>query len=609
MPILTPSRIAVVVLSLSIFSFFWTLGFPYHLGQPSGPVIDHYDYKNVHSEPIIPAPSIAAPLQQDVERPNDENDHKWDDKTRTAGHTTLPGPVETGIADYENDGGRWGDEKKKEEFGAAVPPPTTLLTHTSQAPSFGNATSATVLSSAPIETPSDTHSSKFCKEVRRAPQVMVIVRTSKAEVSEKLSAQIKSLLSCVPHFAIFSDHSGSIDGIPIYDALEDIGNDAKRNYKEFQEYQLMHTDAEHQPDVEKTKDLDKWKFLPMVYKAYKMKTDARWFFFIETDTSLSWTNVLQWTQRLDYRISYYSGSPIFVDSVQSAQRGSGIMISQGALRRFAKGYDELYTSRWEDRVGKECCGDLALARAMGDSHVEFYPSWPLMQSEQPNSLGYTKKHWCTPAVSWHHTTGETMDELWDAQTKWTAKHGWEKPFLFRDAFQTFVAPHVQVKKESWDNLSQDTKVIAPQGRQQQPKDEAERSQKHEDDKAEAKAPEQAKPVPEASQFHDPPTARAFFPHREDDKPKEVDWDKLAETFKDAADNPERCQKSCEDIEDCLQWRYKALGGGECHLGKVLRLGRKTTEKDGPWTSGWVVERIQKVTDGWACNEVNWRFYQ
>jgi len=611
MPLLTPSRIAVVVLSLSLFSFFWTLGFPYQLGQPAQPIIDHYDHKNVHSDPIIPAPSIAAPVQhatrpvptQNDERPDAENDHRWDDKTGVAGQTGLPGPIETGVAEYEKDGGRWEDES------AAAPLPTTLLTHTTLAPSFVNATNATVMSSAAVETPSNTHSSKFCKEVRRAPQVMVIVRTSKAEASEKLSAQLKSLLSCVPHFAIFSDHSGSIDGITIHDALEDIGNDARRNYKELQEYQIMLADAEHKPDVGKTKDLDKWKFLPMIYKAHKMNTSARWYFFIESDTSLSWTNVLQWIHRLDYRIPYYSGSPIFIDSVQTAQRGSGIMLSQGALRRFAKSYDELYTKKWEDRVGKECCGDLALARAMGDSHVEFYPSWPLMQSEQPNSLDYTKKHWCTPAVSWHHTTGETMDALWDAQAKWTAKHGWETPFLYRDAFETFVTPYMQATKDKWDNLSQDTKIIAPQGRQQQLKDEVERSKKHEDDKSEKNEAKQVKSMPEAPQFHDPPTARSLFPNREDEKPKEIDWDKLAETFKDAADSPERCQKSCEDIEDCLQWRYKALGDGECHLGKVLRLGRKTTAKDEPWTSGWLVKRIEKVTEGWACKDVNWKFYQ
>ena len=612
MPMLTPSRIAIIVLSLSLFSFLWALGFPYQLAQPAQPVIDHYDHKNVHSDPIIPAPSIAAPSQHATpptptppqgQRPEGEDDVRWDDKTRIAGQTVLPGPAETGVAEHEEDGGQREDEDKKkgEEKGSiAAPLPTTLLTHAIPAPSALNATDTNTLSSTPTETPSNTHSPKFCKDVRGAPHVMVVFRTSKAEIREKLPAHIKGLLSCVPNFAIFSDHSGEIDGIPVHNALANIGSESKRTHDEFREYQLMLEDGDHKPDRGKTKELDKWKFLPMVYKAYKLKPDAKFVVFIEADTSLSWTNMLQWINRLDYRIPYYAGAPIFIDSVQTAQRMSGIMLSQGALRRYAKSYEELYTSKWEEQVGKGCCGDLALARAMGDAHVEFYSSWPLMQGERPSTLDYTKRHWCAPAISWHHTNGETLDAIWSVQTKWTAKHGWDKPFLYRDAFESFVMPHVEAKKEKWDNLSQDTKIVAPQGRQQQLKEEEERRKKHEEETSGKKNTEPAKSSP---------SPRSLFGHREDDKPKEIDWDKLAETFKDAADSPERCQKSCQEIEDCLQWRYKALGDGECHLGKVLRLGRKTTEKDDPWSSGWIVDRVHKTTESWACKKVEWRFYQ
>ncbi|KAF2825232.1 hypothetical protein CC86DRAFT_370973 [Ophiobolus disseminans] len=588
MPMLTPSRIAIVVLSLSLFSFLWTLGVPYQNAQPVRPVIDHYDYKNVHSEPIIPAPFIAVPTPV--------GGHRWDDETRV-GQTVLPGPVETGVEEYE-DAGRWedADRKKGEEKGSiAAAVPTTLITHVGPAPGDANATNATDKFSTPTDAPSNTHSSKFCKDVRGAPHVMVVVRTSKAEIAEKLPAHLKGLLSCVPNFAIFSDHSGQIEGIPVYNALEDIGGEAKRTHDEFHEYQKMHADGDHKPDAGKTKDLDKWKFLPMVYKAYKLRPAAKFVIFIEADTSLSWTNVLQWVNRLDYRIPYYSGSPIFIDSVQTAQRTSGIMLSQGALRRFVKSYDELYTSRWEEQVGKGCCGDLALARALGDAHVEFYSSWPLMQSEQPSTLDYTEKHWCAPAISWHHTSASMLESIWTVQTNWTAKHGWDKPYLYRDAFDSFVTPHLEAKKADWDNLSQDTKIIAPQGRQQQLKDEEDRSKKHNQDGADAAGV--------------PPSMRSLFSHREDDKPKEIDWDKLAETFKDAADTPAHCAKACQDIEDCLQWRYKALGDGECHLGKVLRLGRRTTEKDEKWSSGWMVERVGKVVEGWACKEVKWKFYQ
>jgi hypothetical protein len=613
MPMLTPSRIAIVVFSLSLLSFLWTLGYPSQLGQPARPVVDHYDHKNVHLEPIIPAPSIPTPSQHATlstppphgDRPDEEDGHRWDDATKVAGEA---GPVETGIAEYEEDGGRWedkdklkGEDKTKEgQEASATPPPTTLLTQTVTASSDPNATNEAIPASTPTDTPANAPSSKFCKDVHGAPNVMVILRTSKAEINEKLPAHIQGLLSCVPNFAIFSDHEGELDGIPVHNALDNIGSETKRTHDEFREYQLMHADAEHKPDTGKTKNLDKWKFLPMVYKAYHLKPDARFYVFIEADTSLSWTNILQWVNRLDYRIPYYSGSPTIIDGVHLAQRGSGIMLSQGALRRYAKSYDELYSDKWEPKLGKGCCGDAALASALNDAHVEFYSSWPLMQGEHPASLDYTPKHWCSPAVSWHPASAEVLDDIWNSQKNWTAKHGWNKPYLFRDAFESFVTPHMAPKKEKWDNLSQDTKIVAPQGRQQQLKDEAERSRQH---KAAEDAKKEALFMP-GTKFPDPPSHLS----PRDDK-KEIDWDKLAETFKDAADSAERCEKSCELIEDCLQWRYKTLGDGECHLGKVLRLGRKTNEKDEPWSSGWLVERVAKVTKGWECKEVNWKFYQ
>ncbi|KAH7397210.1 hypothetical protein BKA66DRAFT_453877 [Pyrenochaeta sp. MPI-SDFR-AT-0127] len=659
MPLLTPSRIAVLVLSFSLISFFWTYGLPSRLGQPSLPIIDHYDHKNVHSAPIIPAP-VIEPTHATTHgaRPTEEDDHRWDDGKKKGGkkQTTAPGPKATGPPGHDEDGGRWEDEKKKKpktrvktgrkKKASATVLPTTLLTAANAAPTGENATNEATTIHEPEPEPEPeppTHDvEKFCRDVRGAPHVMIVLRTSKAEV-DKLPTHLQSLLSCVPNFAIFSDHSGEIDGFPIYNALESIGSEAKRTHDEFREYQIIHADAEHKPDPKRTKDLDKWKFLPMVYKAFHLNPHAKFYMFIEADTSISWTNLLQWINRLDYRIPYYSGAPTFMNSVQLAQRGSGILLSQGALRRFAKSYDELYTTKWEVQVGKECCGDLLLAMALNDAHVEFYSSWPLLQGEQPHTLDYTTKHWCVPAISWHHINGDDLTNMWNQERNWTAAHGWDKPYLFRDAFHEHVEPHMEEKKESWDNLSQDTMIVAPQGRQQQMKEEAERSRKaqegeveekekkekeEEDKKKEEEEKQKEKEKQKEQQATNKKESLDFQAadsedsegddaqsstkrNKRDDKAEAIDWDKLAEKFKDAGDTPERCQKACEETADCLQWRYSKKGDGECHLGKVLRLG-KQTEGDGgveKWASGWLVDRVAQVTKDWECKDVKWQFYQ
>ncbi|KAL5114612.1 hypothetical protein ACEQ8H_007517 [Pleosporales sp. CAS-2024a] len=555
MPVLTPSRIAIVAIALTLVSVFLTLGVPTQLAQPARPIIDHSghaEHKNVHSGPMLPAPSVT------------EDGQRWEDKDRPS------------------------------------TPSTPLPTHPS-----AKASTATTAHSAPAGIP------QACNDVPGAAHVMVVLRTSKAEIKEKLPPHVKTLLACVPNFAIFSDHDGETEGIKVHNALDSIGSETKQAHNEFHEYQIMHADAEHKPDVEKTKKLDKWKFLPMAYKAYHLKSDARFFLFIEADTSLSWTNVLQWINRLDYRIPYYSGAPALVDNIQVAQRGSGIMLSQGALRRYAKSYDELYKTKWEPELAKTCCGDVALAHALSDAHVEFYSSWPLMQSEQPSTLDYTDKHWCAPAITWHHNDAAVLDAIWKAQQRWIQEQGWNKPFLYRDAFDSLVAPHVAAHKANWDNLAQDTKIVAPQGRQKQLKDEEERRKQATLLAAPPLSPPLSPPPPPSTADGNTTRAKEAPPppaHKRDEQKKQIDLATLSTSVTNAADSAETCQRACDQVDACLQWRYQATGDGECHLGTVLRLGSGVDENQG-WSSGWVVERVRKTIAARECKKIKWGFYQ
>jgi hypothetical protein len=301
MPLFTPSRIIIIIVSFSLITFFWTYGLPHQqqqLAQPKLPAINHYDDKNVHSKSIVP-PSVGkvthAIAPKPTARPEQSADSRWDDKSK----------------DNTKEKGEPKEDPKSGKILLASSS-STLLTKATPAPNDANATKPTPSSAAVVPIP--THAvEKFCKDVAGAQHVMVILKTSKAEI-DTLSSHFRALLSCVPHFAIFSDHAGGFNGYPVYDALDSISDRIKSKHAEFDEYQV--TDAEHKSDPKKMKDLDKWKMLPMVYKAYHLKPDARFFFFIEAETSLSWTNLLQWVNRLDYRIPYYSGAPIFNSGTQ-----------------------------------------------------------------------------------------------------------------------------------------------------------------------------------------------------------------------------------------------------------------------------------------------------
>jgi hypothetical protein len=634
----TPSRIIVVVVTFSLLGFLWTFGLPSQLGRPSLPIIQHpADEAKLH-DPIAPAPvresSSAKPIEAvptpapNGDRPKEEGDHRWEDKTRKLDHadkqTVLPGPKETGPAGHDDDGGRWDDKGKAKESGKTAtsqPAPSVsatpgLVVDVSVTPSdMATATATPTPAHAPAAV---APAPVYCKDARNAQHVMVVIKTSKSEIADKLPGHLSGILACVPNFAIFSDHAGEIDGIQVHDALEAVSSETKQKNDEFREYSIIRADPDYKPDAQKTNKLDKWKMLPMVYKAYQMNPHAKFYAFIEADTGLSWTNLLLWAGRLDYRIPYYSGAQTFINKVQFAQRGPGILLSQGALRRYAKSYDERWASEWEQRLAKECCGDYVLATALEDAHVELYTSWPLMQGEQPNTLDYTQKQWCTPAVTWHNMDNSTLAKSWDMQKKWTDKHGWDKPYLYRDAFTEWVQPHLSAQVEHWDNLGSDTQIIAPAGRQKQlteTKTGGDAARVAEEKLSQA---EKAKPNPNP--------AAATPPHKNnrrrddkkdakkgDDKKETVDWKAIGSMVKDGADNPQACMKVCAEVEDCLQWRHSPKGDGECHLSKTVRLGRKVERKEGgnvqEWTSGWMVERIGGETKKWACKEVKWRFYQ
>lgn len=613
----TPSRVAVVVITLSLISFFWTFGLPRPLAQPSSPIIEHpADEVKLH-DPIVPvpvpetsaakAPAVTPTPAPPGDRPQEADDHRWEDKTKKPAQpdkqTILPGPEETGPAGHDDDGGRWNDKEKGKESSKTATSQVAVSATPKPVPesvfsgNFSNALPTPTFSEPPIvHTPVPV--TGFCKDVHNAEHVMVVIKTSKAESSDKLSAHLSGLLSCVPNFAIFSDHAGEIDGTPIYDALHDISAEAKQKHEEFREYSIIRADPAYKPNAKKTKDLDKWKILPMVYKAYQMNPHARFYAFIEADTGLSWTNILQWVDRLDYRIPYYSGAQTYINQVQFAQRGPGILLSQGALRRYAKSYDERWASEWEARVAKECCGDYVLATALNDAHVELYTSWPLIQGEQPNTLDYTNKQWCAPAVSWHHMDTVALTKNWDLQKQWTEKHGWDKPYLYRDAFTDYISPQLESQLENWDNLGSDTQIKAPAGRQTELK-----ASSIKDDNHDAQATKSALEAVAALPYDNHP--------RDDKKSDKQDWAKIATLLTDGADSPSSCQKVCTEVEDCLQWRYTTKGDGECHLSKVVKLGRYVGKKEGGenWTSGWMVERIRGVVKGWECKEVKWKFYQ
>lgn len=277
-------------------------------------------------------------------------------------------------------------------------------------------------------TPNSATTEDECRTAAGADKVMVVLKTGSTEVFQKLPIHFLTTFRCTPHYLIFSDLHQTIANYQVYDAIETVREDYKDNHEDFELYRKLKKYQKDGRDTGKLKgdkgwNLDKWKFMPMMHETYRMSPpEIDWFVIIEADTSLSWTNLLQWLGKLNPNKLLYMGAQNSVNDVEFAHGGSGFVVSRAAMKkmedyRLKEGY-EAYDERWEATTASSCCGDEVIARALKEAGVPLTPAWPRIQGETVNTLDWTKRHWCAPAVTWHHVSGSQIDAMWKYQTNW-----------------------------------------------------------------------------------------------------------------------------------------------------------------------------------------------
>ena len=401
-----------------------------------------------------------------------------------------------------------------------------------------------------------------CRVVPGADDVMVLLKTGATELYQKLPTHFLTTFKCMPHFMIFSDLAQEFADYPIYDAIESVSEHFRHEHPDFELYRKVRQHQREGQDISKLSghgswNLDKWKFLPMMHKAFATAGEnIEWFVIMEADTSLSWTNLLQWLKTMDPQEPYYLGAQNVIGDTAFAHGGSGIVISRRAAdlleeTRVNEGQFD-YDEKWEELVSKACCGDEVIARALLEAGVPLTPAWPLIQGETVASLDWTKDHWCTPAVSWHHVTPTEIDALWQFERTWIADHGWNTPYLYRDVFSHFVERHVSVNRTNWNNLSKDRK----------------------------------------------------FASHDLTEPEEEHVSQLRDYEENAVESQDACAEAClqMDEDECIQWMYSP---GRCYLGKDIRFGKCDEREQDHWTSGWIQDRLHNFKRRFEGCEIRW----
>lgn len=290
-----------------------------------------------------------------------------------------------------------------------------------------------------------------CRRIPGADDVLVILKTGAMESHKKLPIHFKTTLRCIPHWRVFSDLEEDIEGYRVHDVLDEIDDGVKKSAEEFRLYDMIqqwHTRGRIPSAVDEVLykqawNLDKWKFLPMVKKALETRPNSKWYFFMEADTSLIWSNLLLYLSRLNPEEPHYigelsicplcrcphsesgqlmirQGAQSWIGNTELAYAGSGFIISNKALRMVV----EEYTSnvpQYNELTRNEWAGDIVLAKAMKNQGIYPTRSFPILQRETPFTLDYTERHWCFPVVSYYHMTPDWIQAMWDYEQQWLAK--------------------------------------------------------------------------------------------------------------------------------------------------------------------------------------------
>jgi hypothetical protein len=275
----------------------------------------------------------------------------------------------------------------------------------------------------------------FPREVLQT--IQPILRIGHSDVGKPaLEAQLNSVSACLDNLVIFSDTTEDVtkDHVSI-DVLADVSqfyrqesSEFRKNYDALRKEQLT-----GRPDSSiNGKVLDKYKFLPMIERAWKMRPERPWYVFYEADTYIFWDNMLRFLDKFDPDHPLYIGSPSRgrkrPDSGARsyfANGGPGIVMSRGAMKKFLErkvGTDGEYTDaplseQWADHVVEDCCGDSVLGWALYFAGIPVSGFWPMFNPHPAHGLAFSEDYWCQPILTLHKTNHEDVVDLWKWETE------------------------------------------------------------------------------------------------------------------------------------------------------------------------------------------------
>lgn len=422
-----------------------------------------------------------------------------------------------------------------------------------------------------------------CANFPNTDKILLVMKTGATEAFDKVPTQLLTAMQCLPDFLIFSDMEQQIGSYHIYDALADFDPNTLRDSSDFELYRQQQDcpvsqkscNSVHE-DRQKAWNLDRYKFIPMMEKTWKMRPGMDWYVFAEADTYVFWSNLVYWLRNkspVSHLDKVYLGSRSFIGGTPFAHGGSGYVLSGALLKHLIEGHPTA-VEHYNKKGQHECCGDLMLAQALHEyEHVKIRQTWPMFNGEKPSTLPYGPGHWCEPIFTMHHVNAEEISTTWLYEKTRISK----EPILIRDLYESLVAPKMVDTRHDWDNLSDDVCYVNP----------------------------------------DPEAQKNAEGYQRDRQRKQGDMNPAE---KEAWKSWENCSKVCaygdehekgSSLEkkrkrECFQWRWNKE---VCCISKSFKLGQpkeKAPNKKDKWISGWYLKGIKDWIEATGeCKEPRW----
>jgi hypothetical protein len=250
--------------------------------------------------------------------------------------------------------------------------------------------------------------------------VVIAVKTGATEAMARIPMLLATFLSCAKNDVLFfSDMEQDIGEVHVHDALVDVVDRAKKVNDDFELYELQKKFKDYGDDVSslsKAKEawaLDKYKNIHIAQKAWELRPNRTWYFFIDADTYVLWPSFFAWLKRLDPTKDLYLGRMVHTENL-FAHGGSGYLISQEALRRLVGEDAGKIASDFDISASTTCCGDAELAGSLSHKAVSLIDAYPLINDQKPRELQFGR-YWCQPIVTMHHMSPEETNDLWQFQ--------------------------------------------------------------------------------------------------------------------------------------------------------------------------------------------------